>query len=72
MKDKSIFLKAFHDETKVSYCFKCDGDLDNNHSNLGDCLLMLTPEKIAVYGDKDWRLALKNTMRNVVSTFVYI
>lgn len=66
-KDKHVLLKAAHDETKISYHLQCDDQWEYNKFNHGVCLLELLPERIALYGDKDWRSGLITAMRDIVS-----
>uniref|UniRef100_A0A0D9WKU8 Protein arginine N-methyltransferase domain-containing protein n=1 Tax=Leersia perrieri TaxID=77586 RepID=A0A0D9WKU8_9ORYZ len=63
--DQVISLRARHNQTSISYQLNfndevCDRSLPGDH-------LTLLPERIALYGDKDWRSALINTIRNAVS-----
>ncbi|WOL13263.1 protein arginine N-methyltransferase 7 isoform X2 [Canna indica] len=65
-KDKHVLFKAAHDETKISYNLKYDDQSGYNKFSFEDCLLELSPERIAVYGDKEWRLGLITAMRNAL------
>lgn len=65
-KDKHVLFKAVHNDTSISYCLKFDDQSAYNDFNSANCLIMLLPEKIALYGDKDWRLALIRTIKNAV------
>ncbi|KAJ8461639.1 hypothetical protein OPV22_034565 [Ensete ventricosum] len=66
-KDKLVLFKAAYDEIKISYHLKCDDQTCCNNFNFGNCLLELSPERVAVYGDKDWRLGFINAMRNTLN-----
>ncbi|URE19680.1 Protein arginine N-methyltransferase [Musa troglodytarum] len=67
LKDKLVLFKAAYDEIKISYHLKCDDQTCCNNFNFGNCLLELSPERVAVYGDKDWRSGFINAMRNTLN-----
>lgn len=67
LKDKYLSLKATHNETSISYTMMVEKQTSCNHSSLGDHLLVLPPEKVALYGDKDWRLVLSKAVKEAVS-----
>uniref|UniRef100_A0A0E0L6T0 Protein arginine N-methyltransferase domain-containing protein n=1 Tax=Oryza punctata TaxID=4537 RepID=A0A0E0L6T0_ORYPU len=59
--DQVLSLRARHNQTSISYQLNindeaCDRSFKGDH-------LTLLPERIALYGDKDWRSALINTIR---------
>ncbi|TVU01219.1 hypothetical protein EJB05_53346, partial [Eragrostis curvula] len=65
MKDQTLSLTASHNQTSISYQMnindeRCSGSPKGDH-------LTLLPERIALYGDKDWRSALISAMRSAVS-----
>ncbi|KAG6509116.1 hypothetical protein ZIOFF_034510 [Zingiber officinale] len=64
-KDENVVFNATHDETKISYHLKCDNSLIYSNT-YGDCRLELSPERIALYGDRDWRSGLMTAMRNIL------
>nr|CAD1820737.1 unnamed protein product [Ananas comosus var. bracteatus] len=68
LKDKYLSLKATHNETSISYTMMVEKQMSCNHSSLGDHLLVLPPEKVALYGDKDWRLVLSKAVKEALST----
>ncbi|KAI3836123.1 hypothetical protein MKX03_028102 [Papaver bracteatum] len=69
IKDEQVHIEAAHDETSVSYSFKhhnykanpgnCDGDSR-------DCQLTFSPERIAIYGDKNWRSSILTTVKDAL------
>ncbi|KAL3829884.1 hypothetical protein ACJIZ3_018686 [Penstemon smallii] len=70
-KDEDIPLHAVHTETSISYEFKTSQPKKEvDHRDLCTQIL-LSPERIALYGDSGWRClmlnAIKNTLRQNVS-----
>lgn len=65
-KDKDVFMKAVHNDTSMTYYLQGNSSTGHNDLHLGDYQLQLLPERIAVYGDKDWRLSLSTATRNAV------
>jgi protein arginine N-methyltransferase 7 len=63
--DQVLSLRARHNQTSISYQLNIN-DEACDRSSKGDHLTLL-PERIALYGDKDWRSALINTIKNAVS-----
>ncbi|XP_010941139.1 protein arginine N-methyltransferase 7 isoform X1 [Elaeis guineensis] len=66
LKDKHVLFKAVHNDTSVSYYLKFDDRSAYNDFNSADCLIALLPERIALYGDKDWRSALIRAIKNAL------
>ncbi|KAF0911674.1 hypothetical protein E2562_011676, partial [Oryza meyeriana var. granulata] len=65
MKGQVLSLQARHNQTSISYQMDlsdeaCDRSIQGDH-------LMLLPERVALYGDKDWRSALINTIGNALT-----
>uniref|UniRef100_A0A0E0A3X1 Protein arginine N-methyltransferase domain-containing protein n=1 Tax=Oryza glumipatula TaxID=40148 RepID=A0A0E0A3X1_9ORYZ len=63
--DQVLSLRARHNQTSISYQLNindeaCDRSFKGDH-------LTLLPERIALYGDKDWRSALINTIKNALT-----
>ncbi|OAY80147.1 Protein arginine N-methyltransferase 7 [Ananas comosus] len=71
LKDKYLSLKATHNETSISYTMMVEKQTSCNHSSLGGHLLVLPPEKVALYGDKDWRLVLSKAVKEALNTRSY-
>ncbi|KAG1359314.1 Protein arginine N-methyltransferase 7 [Cocos nucifera] len=65
-KDKHVLFKAVHNDASVSYCLKFDDQSAYNDFNSENCLITLLPERIALYGDKDWRSALIRAIKNAL------
>lgn len=60
-KNEQVSLEAIHNENSISYNIRSNnpktkvGDLEFLN---GDYNLVLSPERIAIYGDREWRLAM--------------
>lgn len=74
-KNEEVHLHAVHNDTSISYNIKNrvlrteaipDGFKD------GDFQLILPPERIAVYGDSQWRCSMLTAIRNAVSSICVI
>ncbi|KAK3131391.1 hypothetical protein QOZ80_6AG0505780 [Eleusine coracana subsp. coracana] len=65
VKDQNISLTANHNQTSISYQMNIN-DEGCGRSLKGD-YLTLFPEKIALYGDKDWRSAFISATRSALS-----
>uniref|UniRef100_A0A0E0HJN1 Protein arginine N-methyltransferase domain-containing protein n=1 Tax=Oryza nivara TaxID=4536 RepID=A0A0E0HJN1_ORYNI len=63
--DQVLSLRARHNQTSISYQLNIN-DEACDRSSKGDHLTLL-PERIALYGDKDWRSALINTIKNALT-----
>ncbi|CAN6460810.1 unnamed protein product [Victoria cruziana] len=69
-KNEQILLQAVHDDIRVSYNIK----KDDAHSEEWTCHdsqreyphLELPPERVAIYGDKDWRFAMSSAVENAL------
>jgi protein arginine N-methyltransferase 7 len=70
MKDQTLYLRASHDQTSISYHLNLNDEV-SSRSPKNDHLTLL-PERIALYGDKAWRSALIDAVRNAVSTLTIL
>lgn len=66
MKDQFLSLRASHDQTSISYQLNINDEVSSRSPNSNH--LTLLPERVALYGDQDWRSALISAVRNAVST----
>ncbi|KAL9433796.1 hypothetical protein AB3S75_028607 [Citrus x aurantiifolia] len=68
-KGEELLFHALHTETSVSYELKSQIPItDERQHNLNgkDFQLALPPERIAIYGDGEWRLSMVMAMRNAL------
>ncbi|KAJ7944747.1 Protein arginine N-methyltransferase [Quillaja saponaria] len=68
-KDEEVHLHAVHTETSISYNLKNQvPSSENIHygSCAGDLELKLSPERIAVYGDREWRVSILTAIGNAL------
>ncbi|KAJ0967052.1 hypothetical protein J5N97_023969 [Dioscorea zingiberensis] len=65
-KDEKVLFQAVHDETSVSYSLKVDGQTNFNVYKTDDFNIRLLPERIATYGDKEWRMAVLTAVRSAL------
>ncbi|KAH9721296.1 protein arginine N-methyltransferase 1.6 [Citrus sinensis] len=66
-KGEELLFHALHTETSVSYELKSQipiTDERQHNLNAKDFQLALPPERIAIYGDGEWRLSMVMAMRN--------
>ena len=63
-------MHAVHDETSISYNLKAHSQSeDMMHGFKGrDFQLLLSPERIGIYGDSEWRSFMLKAIRNAVSS----
>ncbi|KAH7549614.1 hypothetical protein JRO89_XS13G0056400 [Xanthoceras sorbifolium] len=69
-KGEEVLLNACHTETSISYNLKSQvpkTEVNQNNLNAGDFQLILPPERIAIYGDGEWRLCMLTALRNALS-----
>ncbi|XP_058085207.1 protein arginine N-methyltransferase 7 isoform X2 [Magnolia sinica] len=72
-KDEVVFFEAVHGDTSISYNLRNakpeieTGDYD---FHIGDSNLILSPERVAIYGDKEWRLAMLTATKNALQSMV--
>ncbi|CAL5045114.1 unnamed protein product [Urochloa decumbens] len=64
-KDQNLSLRASHGQTSISYQLNMNDEV-SSRSPKGDHLTLL-PERVGLYGDKDWRSALISVVRNAMS-----
>lgn len=68
-KDEEVHLHAVHTETSISYNLKTQAprtEVMQYSFDTGDSQLILSPERIAIYGDSEWRDSMLKSMRNAV------
>lgn len=68
-KGEELLFHALHTQTSVSYELKSQipiTDERQHNLNAKDFQLALPPERIAIYGDGEWRLSMVMAMRNAV------
>lgn len=72
-KDQEVHLCAVHDETRISYNINTHSRIDAMMYNFegGDFQLELSPERIAIYGDGEWRSFMSTVIRNTVSSICF-
>ncbi|MBA0708243.1 hypothetical protein Golax_020215 [Gossypium laxum] len=68
---EEVLLEASHTETSVSYNLNVQvpkTDTRQHDHNIRDFQLLLSPERIAIYGDSKWRSSVLAAVRNAVSS----
>ncbi|OMO52452.1 O-methyltransferase, family 3 [Corchorus olitorius] len=68
-KEEEVLLQATHTETSVSYNLIVQvpqTDRRQHDHRIGDLQLLLSPERIAAYGDSEWRLSMLAAVRNAL------
>ncbi|KAJ4954964.1 hypothetical protein NE237_011747 [Protea cynaroides] len=68
-KDHQVHLQAVHNDTSLSYNLKYDDPrvvLGPNDLHVKDCQLTLSPERIGIYGDIEWRSSMLKAVRNAL------
>ncbi|KAF8380497.1 hypothetical protein HHK36_027984 [Tetracentron sinense] len=68
-KDEQVHFEAVHNDTSVSYNLKSDDlKIDPGHYDFHtrECQLILSPERIAIYGDREWRFSMSTAIRNAL------
>ncbi|KAK9103010.1 hypothetical protein Sjap_020264 [Stephania japonica] len=64
-RDEQVVLRAVHDETSISYGLKNENPLSKpKHNKFCSSQLLLSPERVAVYGDTNWRLSFSTALQN--------
>ncbi|KAL5980036.1 Protein arginine N-methyltransferase 7 [Asimina triloba] len=66
-KDDRVFFEAFHSDTSISYSLRHSSlgiQIEDGGLAIGDSSLTLLPERVAIYGDKEWRLAMVTATKN--------
>lgn len=69
-KGEVVHLHAVHNDTSISYNLHAQiprTEVVTNSLKGGDSQLMLLPERIALYGDTEWRSAMLAAIGNAVS-----
>ncbi|KAE8055902.1 hypothetical protein FH972_012713 [Carpinus fangiana] len=67
--DEEVHLHAVHTETSISYNLKTQApriEVMQDSFDTGDLQLILSPERIAIYGDREWRDSMLKSMRNAL------
>lgn len=68
-KDEEVHLHAVHTDTSILYNLKTQvprTGVTQCGFNIGDSQLILSPERIAMYGDSEWRHSMFQAIRNVL------
>ncbi|KAB2039076.1 hypothetical protein ES319_D03G188400v1 [Gossypium barbadense] len=66
---EEVLLEASHTETSVSYNLNVQvpkNDTRQHDHNIRDFQLLLSPERIAIYGDSKWRSSVLAAVRNAL------
>lgn len=69
-KGDGICLHATHTDTKISYNLKKQipmTEILQHRPSDADLPILLSPERIAIYGDREWRLSMLKAVESVVS-----
>ncbi|KAK9148207.1 hypothetical protein Scep_006964 [Stephania cephalantha] len=68
-RDEQVLLRAVHDEMSISYRLTDKNLLSKpKYHNFCGSQLLLSPERIAVYGDTNWRLSFSTALQNAGKT----
>ncbi|KAH1133011.1 hypothetical protein AAZX31_05G057000 [Glycine max] len=68
-KGEEIHLHATHTETSISYNLDTQvptSEILNHRCMTGDLQLVLPPERVAIYGDKGWRLSMLKAVQSML------
>lgn len=68
-KDEGVHLHAFHTDTSISYEFKTQArqtEAEHFDSCNQHCQISLPPERIAIYGDNNWRCSILKVIKNAL------
>ncbi|XP_030524883.1 protein arginine N-methyltransferase 7 isoform X1 [Rhodamnia argentea] len=68
-KDEEISLRAVHGDTSISYQLEPHQPISTGQDHNvkgGDFCLPLSPERIAIYGDAEWRHSVLNAIKTVL------
>lgn len=74
-KGEEIHLHATHADTSISYnLYTQVSTTEVLHHGLmtGDFQLVLPPERVALYGDKGWRVSMSKAVESAVSYFSFL
>ncbi|KHN04362.1 Protein arginine N-methyltransferase 1.6 [Glycine soja] len=72
-KGEEIHLHATHTETSISYNLDTQvptSEILNHRCMTGDLQLVLPPERVAIYGDKGWRLSMLKAVQSMVDLLI--
>ncbi|PON40647.1 Protein arginine N-methyltransferase [Parasponia andersonii] len=71
--NQEVHLNAVHDETSISYNLKTESRTQVRMHGVkgGDFPLMLSPERVAIYGDSEWRSLMLIALRNALKGRVH-
>lgn len=77
-KHEEVHLHAIHTDISISYNLKTQlsrTEIGQHDLFARDSQLILSPERVAIYGDSEWRLsmltAIKNTVRSLSLSLMY-
>ena len=77
-KHEEVHLHAIHTDISISYNLKTQlsrTEIGQHDLFARDSQLILSPERVAIYGDSEWRLsmltAIKNTVRSLSLSRMY-
>lgn len=68
-KGQEVLLEAIHTDTSISYNLKTlvpGTDTIQHDNKFEDFQLILPPERVAIYGDSNWRLSMLTALKNAV------
>ena len=69
-KDEEVHLHAIHTDISISYNLKTQlprTQIEQHDLLAKDSRLILSPERVAIYGDSEWRLSMLTAIKNTVS-----
>ncbi|XP_078448141.1 protein arginine methyltransferase 7 [Wolffia australiana] len=67
--EEEITFQSSHDEISISYCFENDtraSSFSNSECRMAETKLILSPERIGIYGDSIWRSAILKALGNQI------
>ncbi|KAJ6347965.1 hypothetical protein OIU76_004457 [Salix suchowensis] len=71
-KGEEVHLHAVHSDTRVSYNLATQAtEIREGDSSSGDSHLTLSPERIAIYGDRKWRSCMLTALKNLLRERVH-
>ncbi|XP_057978253.1 protein arginine N-methyltransferase 1.6 isoform X2 [Malania oleifera] len=68
-KDEEVHLHAVHNDTSISYDLNTQSsrtEIGQCDFNAGDFHLTLLPERVAIYGDSEWRFSIFTAIQNAL------
>lgn len=69
LRDTNVHLQAIQNITSISFRLKSNAGIEESYhenNNAGNYKINLLPERIGIYGDKDYRTAFLTAARNTV------